>query len=57
MCPGDNVVDDHSVCLNFIPENKSVLGLVDQSSTAIQRGADQQMRVILSRSTRRVMQM
>ena len=29
MCPSDNVVDDHNVCLNFIPENKSVLGLVD----------------------------
>ena len=29
MCPSDNVVDDHSVRLNFIPENKSVLGLVD----------------------------
>jgi len=56
MCPSDNVVDDHSVRLNFIPENKSVLGLIDQSSAAIQRGADQQMRVILSRSTRRVTQ-
>ena len=56
MCPSDNVVDDHSVRLNFIPENKSVLDLIDQSSAAIQRGADQQMRVILSRSTRRVTQ-
>ena len=56
MCPSDNVVDDHSVRLNFIPENKNVLGLIDQSSAAIQRGADQQMRVILSRSTRRVTQ-
>lgn len=29
MCPSDNVVDDHNVRLNFIPENKNVLGLVD----------------------------
>lgn len=35
MCPSDDVVDDHGVRLNFIPENKSVLGLVDQSSAAI----------------------
>ena len=56
MCPSNDVVDDDSVRLNFIPENKSVLGLVDQSSAAIQRGADQQMRVILCRSTGRVAQ-
>ena len=29
MCPSDNIVDDHNVRLNLIPENKSVLGLVD----------------------------
>ena len=56
MCPSDDVVDDDNVRLNFIPEYKSVLGLVDQSSAAIQRGADQQMRVILCRSTWRVTQ-
>jgi len=57
MCPSNNVVDDHSVRLNFIPKNKSVFGLVNQSSAAIQSGADQQMGVIFSRSTRRVTQM
>lgn len=57
MCPSNNVVDDHSVRLNFIPKNKSVFGLVNQSSAAIQGGADQQMGVIFSRSTRRVTQM
>lgn len=57
MRPGNNIVNDHSVRLNFIPKNKSVFGLVNQCSASIQSGADQQMGVIFSRSTRRVTQM